>query len=444
MQSAPVIPLAHGVGGPADLPVPAGYAFAGAVAALLVSFAVLGLAWRTPRFEGTGSGQPLPVALARLVESRLVRSIVVGVVLALTAWTAFAALLGSDTLVNPTFGVVYVLLWVGLVPAALLLGPVYRLVNPLRWLHRAVSAAAGTDPAAGLRPYPERLGYWPAAFFLLCFVWLELVDSSVSTSLSAIRFWFGTVAVLLLLGAAVYGDRWLARADPFEAYASLVARLSPWGRRPDGTLVGRNPLQNLDTLPPAPGLVGVVAVLLGSTAFDSFRDSSRWLRFSQAHPDSATLLNTAALVAFCVVVLVTFTVAAMATGGTSASRRALPAAFAHSLVPIVVGYVVAHYLSFFVANGIGTLQQLGDPLGRGWELTAWLGGVNKYAIYDHPTALAVVKVVAVVTGHVLGVVAAHDRAVRLLPRRRQVLGQLPMLALMVGYTFTGLALLFSS
>ncbi len=70
--------------------------------------------------------------------------------------------------------------------------------------------------------------------------------------------------------------------------------------------------------------------------------------------------------------------------------------------------------------------------------------MNKYAVYEHPTALAVVKVLAVVTGHVLGVISAHDRAVRLLPRRHAVAGQLPMLVLMVGYTLTGLWLLFYS
>ena len=37
------------------------------------------------------------------------------------------------------------------------------------------------------------------------------------------------------------------------------------------------------------------------------------------------------------------------------------------------------------------------------------------------------KVLAVVTGHVLGVIAAHDRAIEVLPKRHQVTGQLPML-----------------
>jgi len=53
-----------------------------------------------------------------------------------------------------------------------------------------------------------------------------------------------------------------------------------------------------------------------------------------------------------------------------------------------------------------------------------------------------VQMLSIVTGHVLGVFAAHDRSVRLFPARAAVVGQLPMMVLMVGYTIGGLSLLF--
>ncbi len=450
MSDQPSVWLAHGVGGPDDLPIPASYAFIGAAAALLISFAVLSLAWRTPRFGGERSGRPLPHLLARFVDSMVTRGVVVALALAFTAWVTMAALFGPDVAVNPAFGSVYVLLWVGLVPAAICFGRVYRLCNPLRWLHRGVSKLAGIDPQRGLVDYPARLGYWPAAFFLFCFTWLELVDPGLTSSLTALRLWFAVVGALLMLGATVFGDSWFVYADPFEAYSTFMAHLSPFARRDDGVLVVRNPLRNLDSMEPRPGVVAVVGVLLGSTAFDSFKGSVRWLRFSQEFPADHILLNTLALAGFCAAVMVTFTAAAVATGGLGRPDRhrlggqGLPSQLAHSVVPIVVGYVVAHYLSYFVAGGIQTVQQLGDPLGRGWQATAWASNIDKYEIYNHPTALAVTKVVAIVSGHVLGVVAAHDRAVRLLPRRQALTAQLPMLTLMVGYTLTGLFLLFSS
>ena len=46
--------------------------------------------------------------------------------------------------------------------------------------------------------------------------------------------------------------------------------------------------------------------------------------------------------------------------------------------------------------------------------------------------------------YILGIVSAHDRAVRLFPARRALVAQLPLLAVMVGYTVTGLLLLFAA
>lgn len=61
--------FAHGLGGAQDLPIPAEYAIAGAGAALTVSFMVLMLAWRKPRFDADVSGRPLPRWLALLIDS---------------------------------------------------------------------------------------------------------------------------------------------------------------------------------------------------------------------------------------------------------------------------------------------------------------------------------------------------------------------------------------
>jgi hypothetical protein len=347
-------------------------------------------------------------------------------------------------LINPVFGVVYVLLWVGIVPASLLFGPFYRAVNPLRTVHLVFARATGGRADEGLVALPRWVGLWPAALGLLAFTWLELVYPG-STYLSAVRLWFAGYVAIVLVGAAVFGDAWIERADPFEVYSTLVGHLSVVGRRADGRLVLRSPLGNLDGVPVRPGLVGVVAVLFGSTAFDSFKDSNRWVRFTQSTSLSTTWVDFAALVLFCLVVAVTFAVATMSTGvGHGLVRRTLPERFAHSVVPIVVGYVVAHYLSYFVEVGQQTVVRLSDPMGTGANLLGTANWSVSYWLSNHPTFLAVVKVLAVVTGHVLGVVAAHDRAIRLLPKRHQLTGQLPLLFVMVFYTVTGLYLLFSA
>jgi hypothetical protein len=436
--------FAHGIGGAKDLPIPAEYAMAGAGAALAVSFIVLALAWRTPRFDAATHGRPAPAWLASLVDSPAFALVLRVLGLVFFGYVVWAAVAGPDLLLNPTFGVVYVLLWVGLVPMSLLFGPFYRAVSPVRTIHLAFTRLTGGRPDEGIATLPRWMGMWPAALGLLAFVWLELVYPG-STYLSPVRLWFAAYLAISIVGAAVFGSEWLEKADPFEVYSTLVGHLSVFGRTADGTLVLRSPLGNLDGVPPDRGLVGVVAVLFGSTAFDSFKDSNEWLRFTQASSLSSTWLDFLALLVFCTVVGVSFAAATMSTGVQEGlGRRTLPDRFAHSVVPIVVGYVVAHYLSYFVEVGQQTVVQLSDPLGKGWNLLGTADWKVSYWISTHPTFLAVVKVLAVVTGHVLGVVAAHDRAVKLLPKRHQLTGQLPLLFVMVFYTVTGLYLLFGA
>jgi hypothetical protein len=434
---------AHGLGGAKDLPIPSELAIAGAVAALVVSFTVLAVAWREPRYDAATTGRPAPAWLDRVVSSRALAVVARVFGMACFLYVAAAAIAGKDSLINPFLGTFYVLLWVGIVPASLLLGPFFRAISPARTISMLFAKVSGVPEGEGLRPYPARLGYWPAAVGLFSFVWLELVYPH-STDLGPVRLWCAAYLGIMLVGSAVWGTTFLGRADPFEVYSSLVGKLSIWGRR-EGALVLRSPLANLDTVVPRPGLVAVVAVLFGSTAFDSFRESTQWLTFVQSLSVSRVGPDTLALVGFTVGVAVVLSAATMATGVSSDTpRRALPDLFAHSVVPIIVGYMVAHYLTYFVEYGQQTLIQLSDPFSRGDDYLGTADLQVSYWLSGHPTFLAVTKVLAVALGHLVGVVAAHDRAVKLLPPRHQLTGQLPLLVAMVGFTVGGLYLLFAA
>ena len=435
--------LAHGLGGPADLPLPPQLAIAGAVAALVVSFTVLAVAWRKPRYDQETSGRPAPTWLAGVVDSRgfVVALRVVGMVL--LAYVVVAAVFGQDLLTNPVFGIFYVWWWVGLVPVSVLFGPVWRAISPVRTINAAIARLTGSDPDRGVYAYPERIGYWPAAVGLFAFVWMELVYPH-SAELGPVRLWMAVYVAAMLLGGALFGSSFYRSGDPFEVFSTLCGKLSVWGRR-NGALVVRSPLANLDTTRVAPVLVAVVGVLLGSTAFDSFRESLEWIQFLQASGLPATLLNLAALLAFCAGVALILTLGSIATGVDSDTPRwSLPGLFAHSVVPIVVGYFVAHYLNYFVDIGWQTLSQASDPLGTGADLigTADLSPIT--ALTTQPALLASIKVAAVVVGHVVAAVAAHDRALKVLPPRHQLTGQLPMLFAMIAFTVGGLYLLFAA
>lgn len=435
--------LAHGIGGASDLPIPPELAIAGAVAALTVSFTVLALAWRRPRYDGVDRDRPAPGWLDRLADSTALRGLARAFGLVFFGYAVVAAVLGQDLLINPVLGIVYVLLWVGIVPASLLFGPFWRAISPVRTINAGLSRLTGSDAEGGILSYPERWGYWPAALGLYAFVWLELVYP-FQTEIGSVRLWFAAYVGVMLVGGSVFGTTWYARADPFEVYSTLVGKLSVWGRR-DGRLVLRSPLANLATVPAGPGLVGVGAVLFGSTAFDSFHASNFWVRYTQTTTYDTVLLNNLALLGFCVLVGALLAGASAATGVGPGTRRVeLPSRFAHSLVPIIVGYMVAHYVTLLVERGQQTLIEMSDPFSTGANVLGTADWSVNYWLSDHPGFLAVTKVLAVVVGHVVAVVAAHDRAVHLLPVRHQLTGQLPLLFAMIGFTAGGLFLLFAS
>jgi hypothetical protein len=419
--------LAHGLGGSTDLPIPLSYALVGAAWALTFTFAVVALAWRRPRFDPDKPGRALPRWVTAFVDAPVTRWVVGLAALAFAVRVVGAGFAGPQD--NPLPGVFYVLLWVGLVAVSLAVGPVWRAISPVRTVHRLLGSRS-----LGLR-YPERAGYWPAAAGLFAFVWLELASPDPG-SIVAIRVWVLVYLAVTLAGALCFGSRWCARADPFEVYSVVASRASALRRNSDGGIAIGNPFNHLPSLPVRPGVVAVLAVLLGSTAFDSFSSSPGFRGFVDDHTNSAvtaTLLRTAGLLLFASVVAGTFWLAARATGGVDAQRRReLPGQMAHSLIPIVIGYVCAHYVSYLVERGQQAVYlAFGVPDAQ-----------VHYVLSMHPPVLATIKVAAVVAGHIAAVVAAHDRALRLLPAGHQLTGQLAMMLVMVGYTFTGLYLLF--
>lgn len=429
--------LAHGVGTRADLPIPLPLALTGGAAAVLVSFAALGLLWRHSRLRGDAAGRPLPAGLQAVVDSAAVRLVLRLLVLATTLLVLVVALVGPpETTSNVAPYAFYITFWVGLAPVSLLVGPIWKVVNPLRTLHAVLSRLTGPAPAEDRL---ARMGYWPAVLSLVAFGWLELAYSERARP-GTVGSFLVLYGVAQLVAALWFGPGWFARADIFEVASSLWARLSPLGRREDGRLVVRNPLDGVDGLRAEPGLAGVVVGLLGVTAFDGVTRSQWWQTGPWARSDSATLPPTLGLLVTLLAVTglyagATALASRLGYGGTDG-----PTQFAHTIVPIALGYHVAHYFSLLLLDGQLTWILASDPFRTGADVFGTADNTLDLAAVS-PETIAGVQVAAIVLGHVLGVVLAHDRAVRLCRAGRARTSQYPLLAVMVAFTVSGLALL---
>jgi hypothetical protein len=396
--------LAHGIGGVSGLPLDGELVLQTGGVVVLLSFLAVALLWREPRFTGPVRGRPLPAV------PRWVRPAVQAVLLVIALYVIGFGLFGpQDPDANPAPRALYVLLWVGVVPLSLLFGPVWRVANPLRLVAAVVGAALGRKPA----PLPERVGYWPGAVGLLLYVWLELVPAGRDAPALVGGALLGYAVVQVAAGVR-YGPDWFARGDAFEVYSTLAAALSPFGRLDDGRPGVRSPFRGLAAVPVEPGLVAFVAVWWGSTVFDGLTGWTGWRSLGlPAALDTAVLVATALLVGLLY---------RLATG-----RLAGP--LASTLVPIAVGYTLAHYATLLLVEGPRGLAQL---------LGAELGPV---AAVPAPALVAGIQIGAVLVGHVVAVVAAHDRSVEVLPEQRRLADQVPLVLLMVAYTMVGLFLL---
>ena len=168
----------------------------------------------------------------------------------------------------------------------------------------------------------------------------------------------------------------------------VASRLSALRRNRDGRIAIGNPFDHLPSLPVRPGTVAVLAVLLGSTAFDSFSARPQWRNFVDETAGSAATGDAASARAGLLVfagVVAAHVLAGRARrpeASTAQQRRELPGQMAHSLIPIVVGYVFAHYLTYLIERG----QQTVILLTRSCD-----ADVN-YFLSLHPSLLATIKV----------------------------------------------------
>ena len=448
-------PIAHGLVGRTDLPIPAWLFGWGAAVVLVVSFVALAVLWPRPRLERAPERRVLQVPAWLEVPCG-----VIGV--ALFALVVYAGLEGTqvDTAnLAPTF--IYVLFWVGLLPLQVLLGDVFALFNPWRAVGRAagwVSRRMAGDGVPEPMPYPDWLGRWPAAIGILCFAWLELVSTSRSDP-STLAVLALAYAAVQLIGMSLYGVRaWERRGDAFAVYFELFARLSPlrWER---GTLYVRPPLAGVTSLTPVPGTVALLCVMIGSTTFDGFSNGPVW---SDIAPELASVITdlgvgqaTALQIAFTIGLLaVVGAVALLYRLGAAGMRTVAPEhetgelarRFVHTLTPIALAYLVAHYFSLLAFQGQALGYLASNPLGRTLAEgdTGWLGTADWGIDYTWVGAEAIwyVQVGALVAGHVAGLVLAHDRALSVFDRAREATrSQYWMLVVMVAFTSLGLWLL---
>ena len=453
-MSAATPALAHGFGQRYELPLPLSLYLFGAATAVALSFVVFGLFVRgapAPRVRaqvdllattpvGRVIGHPTVVLAMRLA------------VLALFVVTVLAGLFGDQNPyrnIAPTL--VWIIWWVGLAYVEAFIGDVWALINPWRtafdgaqWLWRL-----GLRAELSLRlAYPQSLGAWPACLLLLAFSWTELVYPNAASP-THIAWLMIAYSAVTWAGMLAFGcDVWLRHGEVFSLVFATFARFAPTKAQAGRLLLRPFGSGLLNSRPVTMSMMAFILLLLASVLYDGLIGTGEWALLEGTLRDgvpglSELALRSAGLVAMWLLFLggylgICGVMARVASGLPSLLEIARN--FALTLVPIAIGYHVAHYLVYLLVQGQYIIPLLSDPFGRGWDLFGTAGYRVDVAVagarFAWYTALA-----AIVTGHVFAVYLAHRRAIVVFsPTRVALATQVPLTALMVVYTFIGLSI----
>ncbi len=410
--------LAHGLVGRVESPLPLAAYLGGAALAVALSFAFVIV--RDVR-------APAPVRRRTVMAPRWLVLGLRAVGLVAWAWIVVQAILGGSSDADVASLFLWVYGWVGLAILSALVGPVWSWLDPFATLYDIGAAVGrrlgigGLDPS----PYPERLGAWPAVAGLAVVIWLELAYRGSGLGVVLVGY-----TVLTLLAMANFGrDTWRQRGETFSVWFGTLNRLAPFGA-PEGPGERVVPRRGYGRGLLEPGWttahVVLVAVGVASILYDGLSQTQIWFdvfgvpTLPEATLELAAFLGLLALIALAVARLVGLA----AVGG--------------GLVPIAVGYIVAHYLTFVLGDGQRIVNVLNDPFMQGWDLFG-LGHFEYGSDWIPPVAMWAIMLGAVVGGHVAGAWAGHVLAVRETgPAPSARWRQVPLAALMVVLTATTL------
>jgi hypothetical protein len=444
---------------PYDLPIPfSAYVYSCAVT-LLLTFGVVAF---VPARPIAGDSEPRrSFRVSRVVKASGQTGAIV-----MLALTIAAGLLGTE---SPVANIAPTLFWVGmmlgLTIATAVFGDVFQIVNPWRVLLRL----ARRDDRH-LLCYPRRLAYWPAFISYLALSWLELIAPPRPSLLAWVLLAY---TCLTAGGALLFGrEAWFRYAELFSVFFRVIGTLAPVayardpGRHDEHWLVRFRPLLSgtLEETPRHISLLLFVLFMLAGTTYDGVFQTSYWAGLywrnllSWLHPlwrdDMAraqallapgyVIYQRGGLIAapfvYLAIYMAVMTAMHVLTGGR-VPVRVLALRFAFSLVPIAVAYMLAHSWTMLLTVVPVIPYLLTDPFGIGWNLIALRRGPAEPGPLDMGQAWHI-EVILILIGHMASVWLAHLIAQRSFATRRHVWWcELPLVILMMGYTFIGLSVL---
>ena len=371
-----------------------------------------------------------------------------------------------DPMENPLTLTIWTVWWIMIVVLQGLIGDIWRWLNP--WSGPLALLRRLTGLRGGLLRLPTWLGHSPAIVTFLAFAGFLMADPAPADPARLATVAGGYWLVTLIAGL-LFGPRWMQRGEGLSMLMRTYGRMAMFRRRGGRLRFGHPGWQILRLRMPRGGLAVFMLVILGCGSFDGVNETFWWLAQLGLNPlefpgrSAVVWQNVTGLLLANLLLVAVFAVTMWMGLRLSKASMELGTAFrlfAPTILPIALGYHIAHYYTAFLVDGQYVLSflyevsemfqhghlHLGGETGHGHgpELHHIHVTTGFFNAPDSMRAIWLTQAGAVVLGHVIAVMLAHCVALRVFgSNSRALLSQIPLAVFMVGYTFFGLWLLAS-
>jgi hypothetical protein len=397
---------------------------AGAALAVAMSFVFVMLRGRTP--ESKTPDEPQPRTVSAVLRGALSAIGLIGWI-----WIVVQALIGGQGNGDVASLFLWVYGWVGLALLCALIGPVWAWLDPFSTIHRllvAVGDRLGLTSDGEPVDYPVRLGQWPAVIGFALVIWIELVariDGGRTLGLLLVAYTLITVAGMSYFGR----ETWRRNGEIFSVWFTILGRLAPFAldeEPEDGRVVRRSFAGGLLAERWTVAELVMVALGTGAIIFDGLSQTQIYFDLFGGVSVLGTPAVRDTLIISGFLGLIVAIVLAVA-------RRLSVDALGAGLLPVAVGYLVAHYFTYLLVDGQRIIAAINDPLLSGANLLPPQLAFHEPSLPLSPAIIWSIQLAAVVGGHIIGAWAGHAALTDEEPDA-PMLRQLPLATLMVVLT----------
>ncbi len=454
---------AHSIEDRYDLPLPLPFFIIGSGIVVLMSFLFLFFATPSLGYINKNSKTVWHI-FSQLIIQRLVIIIAKAFSIILFFTVLGACFWGNpDPLENLAPNFIWITWWLGLSLVISFSGNFWPIINPWNALFEvfqwALKKISKKIPNTLNLPIPPFLGMYISTGFLLTWSWLELVYP-VAFVPQRIGQLIAIWTCINFIFMCLFGVKaWQTRGDVFSVYFFWLGKFGLYFYDPEKNTLERRYLgqglwshhfQHNQSNQPL-GLSSFIVAMLSTVLFDGLHGSAAWLIFEQylthIFPKwlvvSAYFSGTLGLLMTWLLFWGLFWCCCFIPQKycSTIKLKNLADYLAPSLIPIAVGYLIAHNFSSFIIQFQNIIFLISDPFHLGWDLFHTKTFRPNIAIIDAGFTWYL-ALSAILVGHILALWISHLLLVQKTQLRKDLLlMSVAHTMMMVGLTMTSLIII---